>query len=98
MKIPKYVQELMKRAKYNYHIDDTDETAIGYTINIFKCSEYQQIDSFIREIQRLKNWVEKQGGDIYINHLPVKTHYFNQFATVTIFDPVMQKIESFIKE
>ena len=33
-----------------------------------------------------------------VNSIPTKTHYCDQYAVVTIFDPIMQRIERYIKE
>lgn len=98
-KIPKYVQELMSRAKYNFDLPGKNQNAAaGYTIEIQKRSHYETADAFRHEIDRLKGWVERQpGGEMIIISRPAHTvHKTMQYATVTIFDPVMQKIECFM--
>lgn len=98
-KIPKYVQELMGRAEYNFTLPGKNPNAsVGYTVEIKKHTHYQTADSFRGEINRLKNWVERQpGGEMIIISCPAHTvHKTMQYATVTIFDPVMQKIEQYI--
>lgn len=99
MKIPKYVQELMGRAKYNFSLPGKNPSAAaGYTIEIAKYSHYETADTFRAEIDRLKKWVERQpGGEMIVISSPSHTvHKTMQYATVTIFDPVMQKIERYI--
>lgn len=98
MKIPKYVIDLMSRAKYRYTQNSSKGYEVGYTIDIAKYSHYETVDTFRKEIDRLKKWVERQtGGECIILSTPTKTaHKTKQYATVTIFDPVMQNIEQYI--
>ena len=97
MKIPKYVIELMNRAKHNYTVSSNNYAA-GYTIDIGKYSNYETAGAFSKEIDRLKKWVERQaGGEMIIISRPIQTRYSPQYATVTIFDPVMKYIEEYIK-
>ena len=86
MKIPKYVVELMQRAKYNFDSFGNNYAA-GYTIDIAKYSHYESADTFRKEIDRLKNWVEQQdGGEMIIINCPILTrHTQMQYATVTIY-------------
>lgn len=100
VRIPKYVIELMSRAKYNYILcGKNDNAAAGYTIEIKKYSYYETADTFRKEINRLKKWVERQtGGEMIIISYPAHTvHKTMQYATVTIYDPVMKHIEQYIK-
>ena len=97
MTVPKYVAEIMSRAKYEFDcFKNHADYAAGYTIKIRKSSAYTKIDTFKAEIERLKKWVEKNNGELIVLDIPNKTHYANQVATVTIFDPVMKHIESYI--
>lgn len=100
MKIPKYVIELMKRSQYYYdRVSNEEDYAAGYTVAIAKATPYTHIKSFRNEIEHLQAWVNRQtGGDCRIIHLPKKTHYCNQLAIVTIFDPVMKHIEQYIQQ
>lgn len=98
MSIPKYVQEMMKRAEFALGIGAPD-----YTIRISKRTPYTRVETLKKEVERLKKWVDKQvpGDDLVvpvmvIHYIPQKTRYGNQSAMVTIYDPVMQKIEKFI--
>lgn len=106
MTIPKYVIELMERAKYNYD-SRSEDYAVGYTVDIAKYSHYQKVDSFRDEIERLVKWAKREykklGGDeeygevAIILQMPTKTRYKQmQYGTVTIFDPIMKHIEKYI--
>lgn len=100
MKIPKYIQDLMERSRYEYDFFKSHENyAAGYTIKIRKHSAYAQIDTLRKEVERLCKWVNKVAGveTAFLLDMPTKTHHCNQVAVVTIFDPVMQHIEMYIK-
>ncbi len=106
MKIPNYVIELMKRSSYCYEGNVTKDSnyAAGYTININKRCPYQRITSLEKEITKLMNWVQRTfkktyKGDspiCYLLSIPNTTHYRNQNAVITIFDPMMKHLESYI--
>lgn len=98
MKIPKYIVEIMKRSYYYYdRVSKEEDYAAGYTVAIKKATPYTRIDTFKREIEHLQKWVNKQtGGDCRILSIPKKTHYGDQVAIVTIFDPIMKYIEQYI--
>ena len=99
MKIPKYVQELMSRSEYEYdRFTKHENYSAGYTIRICKHSEYAYADTLKTEVERLCNWANRAAGieTAYILHTPTQTHHCKQYAIITIFDPIMQKIEQFI--
>lgn len=99
IKIPKYVQDIMSRAKYEYDFfKNHSEYAVGYTVRILKRTHQTQIDTFKSEIERLKKWVEKNNGEMVILDIPNKTHYVRQYAIVTIYDPVMKYIEGYMEK
>ena len=104
MEIPKYVQELMSRSSYvfssNKIILENINYASGYTIRIQKRTEYTMVDTLRSEVERLVKWANRKAGFecAYILYVPAKTHYRKQSAVVTIFDPIMQKIEQFLPE
>ena len=86
MTIPKYVQELMSRATWEYDHPDSEP---GYTVRIRA------------ECNRLVAWANRQpcGADTaYLLYCPRDTHYTNQIAIVTIYDPVMQQLERYMGE
>lgn len=94
--IPKYVCDLMWRS--HYVCGKNSNAAAGYTIAIRKRSHYETAEVFKREIDRLQQWVNRQpGGEMIVISTPTRTVHKNmQYAIVTIFDPVMQKIECYI--
>lgn len=96
MIIPKYVKELMSRARYNYTCQNYKDYAVGYTIDIEKETYYKRAETLKKEILRLGEWVKRQGGEMVILYCPIGTQYQMQYATVTIFDPVMTHIERYI--
>ena len=97
MKIPQYVLNLMDRSKYEYDCFKSNQNyAVGYTIKIQKATAYTRVSTFRDEIEKLKKWVERNGGELVIIDFPRYTHYTTQTATVTIYDPVMRYIESYI--
>lgn len=98
MVIPKYVQELMSRSKFVLGAGEP-----GYTIRIYKSTPYAKMPTLKAEVERLQRWVERIMPEddlgvptMIVNNIPAKTHYRNQYAIVTIFDPVMQKLEKYI--
>ena len=100
MQIPKYVQDLMSRSRYNFSAMRSPKYAAGYTIDISKRTHMQNSYTFRAEIDRLHKWVSRQeGGIMIVISAPERTrHKTMQYATVTIFDPVMQKLEKFIPQ
>lgn len=100
MMIPKYVQELMSRAKFARGYGEA-----GYTIEITKATPYTRVETLRAEIERLERWVVRTMPEdelgvptMIINRVPKDTHYCRQYAVVTIFDPIMQKLEKYIEE
>ena len=103
MKVPKYIQDMMRRSKYIYGRGDP-----GYTIEIEKATCYTTIHTFIKEIGKLEKWVNRQMPkpmeeeiDFYvptiiIDEMPKETRHDMQSAVVTIYDPVMKYLEPYI--
>lgn len=102
MKIPKYVQEILSRSQFEFSRCTGHEWyAPGYTIRISKSTPYTYADTFRAEIERLVKWANRVTGvdDLeiaFVLEVPSETHHRNQTAVVSIFDPVMQKIEQYI--
>ena len=98
MKIPKFVQGIMERSKFALGEGDP-----GYTIIIRKETPYTYVDTLQREIERLVAWAnrvvphDEDVPNAIINRTPNKTHHHFQYATVTIYDPIMQQIEKYIR-
>lgn len=103
MTAPKYVQDILERSEFNI---DLKPKSIGYSILIYKRSDYETATSLAKEVERLRRWVERQmpkeeeGGvpTMTVDYLPGRTHHSSQYAKVTIYDPVMQRIEHLIKK
>lgn len=98
MTIPKYIQDLMKRSRFVL-----GSGSPGYTIKIYKSTEYVKIPTLKTEIERLQKWVDRMLPDdglnvptMIIEHIPENTHYCKQCAIVTIYDPIMQQLEKYI--
>lgn len=98
MTVPKYVRDLMSRAKYNYSMNPANDSyAVGYTVDIAKRSHQQMIGTFREEISKLESFVKRNGGEMIVVSVPTVTKFkYMQYITVTIFDPVMKGIEPFI--
>lgn len=100
MEIPKYIQDIMERSKFVLSYGEP-----GYTIAIRKATPYTQVSTFKVEIERLEKWVQQMMSKddlgvptMIINRIPKKTHYANQYAIVTIYDPIMKQLEKYIQK
>ena len=93
MQIPNYVVDLMERSKWK--IDGVD-CIIGYEIRIYKKSDYASIEAHIADVDKLKAWVERNGGEMVIKRTPTSTRHCEQFITAVIYDPIMKYLEPFI--
>lgn len=104
MKVPKYVQDILSRSKYEfYRCTDNEWYAPGYTIRISKSSDYGYAETLRAEVERLVKWANRVTGVdgleiAFILDVPTETHHRNQTAVVSIFDPVMHKIEQYIPQ
>lgn len=102
MVIPKYVQELLSRSKFEfYRCTNHEYYAPGYTIRVCKSTPYTYADTLKAEVERLVKWANRVTGVdgleiAFVLETPSETHYRNQYAVISIFDPVMQKIEHLI--
>jgi hypothetical protein len=92
IEVPKYVQELVEGFTYNY---DVKNAQAGYTINIWKPKPYMRMDTFLAKVEKLIQWANKYYADASINYVPSNTHYCKQAIVVTIFDPVMRRLEQY---
>ena len=99
MTIPKYVKETLSRSCYEFdHCTKHPDYSGGYTIRVKKSTPYTYADTLRAEVEKLCAWANRQAceGTACILYTPDKTHHADQFAVVTIFDPIMQKIEHYI--
>lgn len=100
MEIPKYIQDMMERARFVVGCGEP-----GYTIAIRKATPYTQVGTFKAEIERLEKWVKRMMPKddlgvptMIIHRIPNKTHYAKQYAIVTIYDPIMKYLEKYIQD
>lgn len=93
--VPEYVKNLLCGAKFEFgQWKKNEDYAVGYTISIRKPSDYQTAITFKKQIERLQKWVNRQpGGDCRILMVPKETHHCKQIAVITIFDPIMFRLE-----
>lgn len=92
--IPKYVLEILERT--SFEVEHPDYVP-GYSIRIRKRTTYTYATSLAYDVERLQKWVERQpGGEMEIISVPTRTRYDDQCAIVTIYDPVMKRIENYI--
>ena len=103
IKIPKYIIEILERAQFAYGKDSIP----GYTIKIEKKTPYAYATTLRDEAKKLVEWANREYKRISndeteiatLNEYEWKTSYkHKQYATVTIYDPIMRKIEKYIKE
>lgn len=104
--IPQFVSDLLGRshfAVYTNRLAKDDDPS--YTILVEKRTPYSRVDTFASEIDRLAKWARRMMPADYdwdanpivvINRCPSETHYCTQFARVTIYDPIMKRIEHLI--
>lgn len=101
MNIPKYIIEtLWGRAEYEWiYCKSSPNYAAGYTFRINEARPYQHAAALKKEVEKLCKWADRQGGPgtSYVLKFPTETHFAAKYAIVTIFDPVMQHIESYIQ-
>lgn len=98
-RVPQYVIDLMERSRYEFDFyKNHPGYAAGYTITIKKRTHYSYATTLHNEVDRLCRWANKQGAGTvaFILSMPTRTLHSQQYAVVTIYDPVMQKIEQYI--
>lgn len=101
MNIPKYVADILGRSKFAYCYGAVP----GYTIAINKRTAYTYATTLRDEARRLAKWANEQYRKVsndttaiaFVDSYEYRTHYTNQYAIVTIFDPVMKHIEHLIE-
>jgi hypothetical protein len=102
MKIPKYVAEILDRSKFAYGT----QAIPGYTIAVNKRTPYSYANTLCTDSFKLIKWANEQYRKAskddtqiaFVIDVPKETHYRNQYAIVTIYDPVMRHIEHLIQQ
>ena len=95
MKIPNYVKDTIGELNFVRGMDYDSQP--GYTIRVHKTSDYMTIDVFRKRIDKVIDWARRHQAEAYINWFPERTHYTEQFAVITITDPVMMALEDALK-
>ena len=94
MKAPQYVTAPLKKAQYYFGKDGCP----GYSIKIFKRTPYEYASTLRNRCDAIITWCNKQvAGSAALVSYPKDTHYTEQFAVITIYDPVMLHLEKHIK-
>lgn len=94
MKTPQYIITPLKRAEFYFGKDGV----VGYSIKIHKHTIYEYADTLLHRCGKIITWCNKQiPGSAEMVFCPKETHYRDQFAVITIYDPLMLHLEQFIK-
>lgn len=103
MEIPKYVADMMARSEFDlWHPNGSP----GYTIRVRKATPYTRHETLCEEVERLVAWANRmhptppewESPTAFVVSTPGCTRYNDQYAVVTIFDPVMKNLEEYIPE
>ena len=94
MKAPQYITTPLKRAEFYFGKDGV----VGYSIKIFKHTRYEYAQTLRNRCSQIITWCNKQVPEsAEMVFCPKETHNTNQFAVITIYDPLMLHLEKFIK-
>ena len=111
MKTPLYIQNLLSRCEWAVEAGRLPKGCDpGYTLLLHKRSAYALAKTLAKEADALKGWAEREMLKLcpyydndadpiaVVNHCPGETRYRDQWAVITIWDPLMKHIEKFIPE
>jgi hypothetical protein len=94
MKAPNYITNSLHNAEFYFGEDG----CVGYSIKIFKHTRYENANTLRIRCAAIIGWCNNQiPGSAEMVSYPKVTHYTQQFAVITIYDPVMLYLEKFIK-
>lgn len=94
MNTPQYVSNALKRAEFYFGKDGV----VGYSIKIFKHTRMEYASTLRNRCSQIITWCNKQiPCSAEMVSCPKETHYTEQFAVITIYDPMMLHLEQFIK-
>ena len=94
METPKYIISALRGAEFYFG----ENCVPGYSIKIRKRTKYEYATTLRSRVDRILTWCNKQvGGSAEMISCPGCTNYTDQFAVITIYDPVMLRLEGFIK-
>lgn len=95
METPNYIKSALRGAKYYFGKD----CVAGYSIEIHKRTRYEYTKTLRSRCDKIITWCNKQiPGSSEMVSCPTMTHYTDQFAVITIYDPIMLRLEEFIKK
>ena len=105
--IPNYIKDILSRSQFamdsgRFMVGDDP----GYTILVHKRTAKTMVYTLQAECERLEKWARRTWPDldwenlpaVRIRRVPPRTHNYDQFARVDIYDPVMKRIEELIPE
>ena len=107
---PKYVIDIMSRARFAKGYGDPGYTIeiAKRTRQTLASTFEKEIDRLAKYVERdmdrrimagyMGEPTETREPTIIVQNVPKKTHYCDQYAVVTIYDPVMKDLEKYIKE
>lgn len=96
IKFPKYIREILSRSKM---ADPTESKEPGYGIAIYKRTSYAYARSLRQDCEKFINWANNEiphypdAPVALLEYAPSATHYRPQHAIVTVYDPLMLRIE-----
>lgn len=97
MNVPKYIQQMMERSEFALGPVHPD-AAPGYTIWVYKRTDYTCADTLREECERLVGWAKRNYAEAEILSCPESTRHRRQRALVTVYDPCMKYMEKYIPE
>lgn len=104
MQIPKYIKDILSRSHFDTKMPFSEP---GYTLAVNKRTKWTTAASLGEDTNKLCAWARREFAKIgvpqeslseyvLIHEVPTETHKCNQFAYITIFDPVMKGIEELV--
>jgi len=95
-RIPKHVEETLKgHAELCYRAPNGKQISAGYTIRIWPRNKAQSANELSKEVGEVLNWARRHYATCEVLHRPAHRRS-ERYAIVTIFDPVMHKLEPFV--
>ena len=99
-RIPKHVVETLKgHAEYCFSAPEGKQITAGYTIRIWPRNKSQSALELSKEVGEVLAWARRNCKYVTceVLHRPARRRS-ERYAIVTIFDPVMHKIEHLVEE
>lgn len=104
MQVPKYIKDILSRSHFEC---GQPFCSPGYTLAVGKATKWKQAASLAQDIDSLCAWASREFArrgfptdaikeNVVIHDVPHETHHCQQWAFITIFDPLMMEIEDYI--